>query len=124
MKMTKHISLIILIIGYMGAGLNHFIHPDGYVHIIPPYIPFPQFLNYLSGALEILFGFLLIFKATRNIGAWGICLLLVAFLPVHIQMVIDAPFKLGTLTVTPLFAWGRLALQPVLIWWAWWHTRP
>ncbi|MFD2147950.1 DoxX family protein [Mucilaginibacter antarcticus] len=124
MKLIKTISLIILIIGYIGAGANHFIHPDGYVHIIPHYIPYPVFFNYLSGAFEILLGFLLIFNATRSIAAWGICLLLLAFLPVHIQMVIDAPFKLGTLMVTPLAAWARLALQPVLIWWAWWYTQP
>jgi uncharacterized membrane protein len=124
MKMIKNISLAIIIIGYLYAGVNHFHHPGGYIHIIPYYIPFPIFINYLSGAFEILFGFLLLFKATRNIGAWGICFLLIAFLPVHIQMIIDAPFKLGTFVVTPLVAWARLALQPLLILWAWWYTRP
>jgi uncharacterized membrane protein len=123
MKITKNISLAILIIGYIYAGVKHFLHPGGYVRIIPPYIPFPIYLNYLSGAFEIVFGALLIFHASRNIGAIGICLLLTAFLPVHIQMIIDAPFKLGTFTVTPLVAWLRLALQPLLIWWAWWHTK-
>jgi uncharacterized membrane protein len=124
MKIIKNISLTILITGYVFAGANHFLHPDGYVHIIPHYIPFPVFINYLSGALEILFGLLLIFKATRSIGAMGICLLLILFLPVHVQMIIDAPFKLNTFTVTPLVAWGRLALQPVLILWAWWYAKP
>jgi uncharacterized membrane protein len=124
MKMIKNISLTILIIGYLYAGVNHFRNPDGYVRIIPQYIPFPILVNYLSGAFEILFGFLMLFNATRSIGAWGICLLLIAFLPVHIQMIIDAPFKMGTLTVTPLVAWARLALQPVLILWTWWYTRP
>lgn len=124
MKIIKNISLVILIIGYVYAGVNHFRHPNGYINIIPPYIPFPIFLNYLSGAFEILFGFLLAFNATRNIGAWGICLLLLVFLPVHIQMILDAPFKLGTFVVSPLVAWLRLALQPLLILWAWWYTKP
>jgi uncharacterized membrane protein len=74
MKMIKNIGLAILIIGYLYAGINHFRHPDGYVRIIPHYIPFPIFINYLSGACEILFGFLMLFKATRTIGAWCICL--------------------------------------------------
>jgi uncharacterized membrane protein len=122
--MIKKASLAILIIGYLYAGINHFRNPVSYIHIIPRYIPLPVFVNYLSGVLEILFGLLLIFKNTRRFAALGICLLLIAFLPVHIQMIIDAPFKLGTFTVTPLAAWLRLALQPVLIWWAWWYTRP
>jgi uncharacterized membrane protein len=123
MKMLKKISLTILIFGYLYAGVNHFRVPASYIRIIPHYIPFPVFINALSGILEILFGFMLIFKLTRRAGALGICLLLLAFLPVHIQMIIDAPFKLGTFTVTPLVAWLRLALQPMLILWAWWHAK-
>jgi uncharacterized membrane protein len=122
--MIKKISLVFLITGYLYAGVNHFRNPASYIHIIPHYIPFPVFINSLSGLLEILFGLLLIFKKTRPFAAVGISLLLIAFLPVHIQMIIDAPFKLGTFTVTPLVAWLRLALQPLLILWAWWYVQP
>ena len=123
MKMLKKISLTILIFVYTCVGINHFRAPNGYIRIIPHYIPFPVFINTLSGILEILFGVMLIFKLTRRFGALGICLLLLAFLPVHIQMIIDAPFTLGTFRVTPLVAWVRLALQPVLILWAWWYVK-
>jgi uncharacterized membrane protein len=123
MKMLKKVCLIILILAYTCAGFNHFRSPTGYIRIIPHYIPFPVFINALSGILEILFGLLLIFKSTRRYGAIGICLLLIVFLPVHIQMIIDAPFKLGTFTVTPLVAWVRLVLQPMLILWAWWYVK-
>ena len=121
--MAKKISLIILIIAYIIAGGNHFLHPPGYIRIIPRYIPFPVFVNYLSGFLEILFGAMLIFKTTRRFAALAIGLMLIAFLPVHLQMVIDAPVKPGTLMVSPLVAWGRLALQPVLIVWVWWSAK-
>ena len=121
--MIKKASLLILIIGYLYAGINHFRNPASYIRIIPHYIPFPVFVNYLSGVLEICFGSLLAFKTTRAYAALGICLMLIAFLPVHIQMIIDAPFNLGTFTVTPLVAWLRLLLQPVLILWAW-YTPP
>jgi uncharacterized membrane protein len=123
MKSLKKISLLILIFGYLYAGVNHFLNPVGYIRIIPHYIPLPKLVNYLSGMFEILFGLLLIAKISRPIGAIGICLLLIAFLPVHIQMIIDAPFKLGTFTVSPLVAWIRLALQPLLILWAWWYVK-
>jgi uncharacterized membrane protein len=124
MKNIKKTSLIILTIGYVAAGINHFINPEGYIRIIPPYIPLPVLCNYLAGAFEILFGLTLIAKSTRRLAVYGICLMLIAFMPVHIQMLIDAPFKLNTFTVTPLVAWVRLALQPVLVVWVWWHNTP
>lgn len=122
MKMLKKISLAILIIGYLCAGINHFRNPASYIRIIPHYIPYPQFINSLSGIFEILFGLLLLAKITRPFAALGICLMLIAFLPVHIQMIIDAPLKSGRFIVTPLMAWLRLAMQPVLILWAWWYV--
>jgi uncharacterized membrane protein len=121
-KTLKKISRYILIIGYIAAGLNHFIHPDGYVSIIPAYLPFPATLNIIAGLCEIAFGTMLIFKDTRKWGAWLIIILLAAFLPVHITMLQQAPLQVGKLLVTPAIAWIRLLLQPVLMLWAWWHT--
>lgn len=121
--MAKRLNVIVIIFCYLFAGSNHFLHPGAYIGIIPYYIPFPVFVNYLSGILEILFGLLFIFKATRRFAALAISVMLIAFLPVHIQMIIDAPFKLGTFTVSPWVAWARLVLQPVLIWWVWWSAK-
>ena len=95
MKTLKKISLIVLVIGYLVAGLNHFRDPSSYLKIIPPYFPLPGFINLASGFLEIAFALMLIFLKTRRFGAWGIILLLVAFVPVHTKMVTDAPFMLG-----------------------------
>lgn len=122
MTNIKKASLILMTIGYTAAGINHFRVPEFYVAIIPHYIPYPQFMNVMAGIFEILFGLGLAFKITRKIAAWGIVLLLAAFLPVHINIIKDAPFKIENTTVGPLLAWLRLALQPVLIAWAWWHT--
>jgi uncharacterized membrane protein len=125
MNKLKKISLIALILGYLVAGINHFIHPEGYIKIIPAYFPIHATLNILAGCCEVSFALLLIFAKTREFAAWGIIFMLIAFIPVHTQMVRDAPFMLGTLKVTPLIAWIRLViLQPLLIWWAWWYTNP
>lgn len=121
--MLKKISLIVLIIFYVAAGINHFVHPDGYVKIIPDYLPAHSLLNYLAGACEIIFGTLLIFPQTRN---WGIALLilmLAAFMPVHITMLQQAPMRLGSLQITPAIAWIRILLQPVLMLWLAWHWQ-
>ncbi|QJD95091.1 DoxX family protein [Mucilaginibacter robiniae] len=123
MKTLKKISLFILITGYILAGINHFVHPNGYIKIIPDYLPYPVLLNLLAGICEITFAVLLIFPATRNWGAWLIILMLAAFLPVHITMLQQAPFQLGKLYVTPLLAWIRLLLQPILMLWVGWHIQ-
>lgn len=123
MSLTKKISLWVLIIGYLLAGINHFVHPAGYLSIIPSYIPFPKLMNALAGGFEMLFALLLMYAKTRPFAAWGIVLMLTAFLPVHIQMVIDAPLIVGKIYVTPLIAWIRLFLQPVLMLWAAWHIK-
>ena len=123
MNMIKKVSLWLLIAGYLAAGINHFYNPASYLRIIPAYIPYPAFVNIASGALEIILALLLIPTKTRRYGAYGIILLLIAFLPVHIDMILHAPLQLGSITVTPLLAWIRLLLQPVLILWAWWYTK-
>src|ERR1700760_3848964 len=113
MQLTKKISLILLVVFYLAAGANHFRDPQSYVNIIPPYFPFPEKLNLAAGVFELLFALLLIPKKTRNWAAWGIILMLIAFLPVHIAMISNAPLHLGNLLVTPAIAWIRLIiLQP------------
>ncbi len=125
MRKFKILSLIVLITGYLIAGSNHFLNPKSYIKIIPPYLPFKSMLNIVAGVCELLFAILLIFKRTREFAAWGIIFMLIAFIPVHTKMVRDAPFWLGSFTVTPLIAWVRLVvLQPLLIWWAYIYTRP
>jgi uncharacterized membrane protein len=125
MNLLKKISLALLVIGYLVAGANHFYNPPSYWHIIPAYIPYPHFVNILAGCFELLFAVMLCFYKTRQLAAWGIILMLIAFIPVHIDMVIRAPFLLGgSIVVTPFIAWIRLVvLQPLLILWAWGYTK-
>ena len=123
MDKLKNISLFILILFYFAGGINHFRDPGSYLKLIPSYLPYPTLLNILAGVSEIGFALLLIPSSTRKFAAWGTILMLIAFLPVHISMIGDAPLKLGNISVTPLLAWVRLLLlQPLLILWAWWYT--
>ncbi len=123
MSIFKKISLIFLIVLYLIAGTNHFVHPSAYLKLIPPYLPFPKLLNLMSGFFELLFGLMLIFKPTRKPAVFGIILMLIAFVPAHIYMIQTAPFMLGKLLVTKTGAWIRLPLQAVLIAWAYWHRK-
>ena len=121
--MLKKISLLLLILLYVGAGVNHFWHPDFYYAIIPPYLPNPYLINIAAGTSEIILGILLIFSATRKVAVYLIIAMLVAFIPVHIYMIQKGGCMNKVVCIPLLEAWLRLALQPVLILWAWWHRK-
>ncbi|MGI4022818.1 MAG: DoxX family protein [Janthinobacterium lividum] len=123
MSNLKKVSLVLLVALYLIAGSNHFVHPTVYLKLIPPYLPFPQILNSLAGFFEIAFGLMLVFRSTRKYAVYGIILMLIAFVSVHIYMLQIAPFMLGKLLVTKTAAWIRLPLQAVLIAWAYWHRK-
>jgi len=111
---------ILFSILFIAAGSLHFLIPQVYVRIMPPYLPAHLQLVYLSGLFEILGGLGLFLPATRPAAAWGLIALLIAVMPANIQMVIDH----ARFPAIPLWAlWLRLPLQIPLIWWASLYTR-
>lgn len=120
MQGLKFISKILLGILFILAGLNHFLNPDVYLSIMPPYLPSPLFLVYLSGAFEILFGTLVLFPKWTKFAAWGIIFVLVAIFPANLHMALNAEdFSF----IPSILLWLRLPFQAVLIAWAYWHTQ-
>lgn len=105
---------------YAAAGVNHFVNPDFYVGIMPPYLPWPLALVYLSGVAEVVLGLGVCVKPTQRVSAWLIVAMLVAFLPVHVHMLVNAEQFAGV----PLWAlWLRFPIQGLLIYWAYRYTR-
>ncbi len=120
---AQQLSLIAATIFYVVAGALHFIKPDIYLRIVPPYIPWHLSVVRASGALELLGGLGLLFPRTRRAAAWGLTALLVAVFPANIYMATN-PFEAGAASIAPPIRWGRLAVQPLLIVWLLWCTRP
>ena len=118
--MFKKISLIVIPVFYIVAGINHFLHPESYYKIIPAYLPWPQFINLFSGAAEIILGSVFIFPKTRLLATYGIIALLIAFIPAHIVMIQNG-FCLSNGYCLPQWAtWIRLfPLQFLLMLWVW-----
>ena len=101
---------------YVQIGIKHFTNPNWFMLIMPPYLPFHESLIYLSGALEITFGLMLIFDKTRFIAGWGLILLLFAVYPANIYLAFN-PDVQAQMNISHLLAsWVRLPLQFVLIW--------
>jgi uncharacterized membrane protein len=93
---------------------------------MPPYLPWHWELVYLSGAIEIALGLLLLVPATARLAAFCVIALLIAVFPANIHMAManvqfDPPPAMGQ--PTPLMNWLRLPLQLVLVWWAWQYAR-
>jgi len=101
------------------AGANHFINPGFYIRMIPPVLPYPFAINYISGVAEISLGGLMLIPKTRKLAAWGLILLLLAVFPANIYMALEG----GLGIATPLVSWIRLPFQFLFIAWAYWHTK-
>jgi len=103
------------------AGVNHFMHTDFYLSIMPPYLPWHLTLVYASGISEIALGVGLLFRSTQRIAAWGMIALIVAVTPANLHMAVHAELYPR---FSPAALWIRLLLQVVLIAWAYWYVRP
>ena len=110
MFVSKFLLAFLLIL----AGVLHFVRPHIFTKIMPDYIPMHLQMVYISGAVEILCGFLLLFPETQNLGVYLCISLFLAVFPANIEMAkkfYQIHHKYFWLTVL------RLPLQIVLIWW-------
>lgn len=97
------------------AGTWHFVHPATYLAIMPPMLPAPLALVYLSGIFEMLGGLGLLPARTRRLAGGGLLVLLVAVFPANVYMALIHK----QLHIPGWIAWGRLPLQLPLLWWVW-----
>jgi uncharacterized membrane protein len=120
MNTLKIFALLLMAAAYIAAGINHFLNPEFYIRIMPPYWGWPAFWVALSGVAEIVLGLLLLPRATRPYAAWGIIAMLTLFLTVHLHMLVHAD-QFANVPYWALLA--RLPLQGLLMLWAAWYTR-
>ncbi len=107
---------------YLAAGVNHFYMPRFYLPLMPPWIPRHELMIALSGVAEIILGILVwLDQPARAWGAWGVILLLIAFMPVHIYMLQESAGKFRNIPLW--FLWARLPMQLALAFWAYQYVR-
>ncbi len=107
---------------YIGAGIAHFLLPKAFARAVPPQLPRPIALVYLSGIAEIGLGLGVLFDRTRRLSAYGLIALLIAVFPANVYMAVGDPFDEAIpdrlQPIADAGAWLRLPLQLVLIAWA------
>lgn len=112
-------------IGYIAAGMMHFIFPQALVGIMPRWVPQPGLVVALTGVAEAASGLALLqpwSAPLRRAGGIGLALYALCVFPANINhMLIDMA------GAHPQLGWGyhvpRLLLQPLLIWLAVWVSR-
>lgn len=107
---------------FVAGGSLHFLLPDAYLKIMPPYVPWPLQMVYLSGAAEIAGGLGLLLPRLRRAAAWGLVVLLVAVFPANVYMA-EYNIQVTAHRIPQLWLWARLPVQLLLIWWVLWCTH-
>lgn len=107
---------------FVTIGVLHFTNPGGFVPIVPPALPAPLVLVYLSGAAEIAGGVGLLVPCLRRAAGIGLLLLLVAVFPANIYMAV-AEVSLPDTDIPQWALWVRLPFQFVFMAWVWFVMR-
>jgi uncharacterized membrane protein len=101
---------IIFAVFFIYAGIMHFIKPAFFKHFIPN--EFPKLtVNYIVGVIEFGLGLGLFFPEAVSYSAYGIFILLIVFLPIHVW---DATKKRPAIG-SKIFAYIRIPLQFLLM---------
>jgi uncharacterized membrane protein len=114
MSSLKLISLIVMAAFYGFAGLMHFKRPKFFLKITPKWVPAPEKMNLIVGAVEITLAIGLLIPQTRYWAAWGIIALLVAVFPANVNHFQKSLEKKRQVIPTLI----RLPVQILMIYWA------
>jgi uncharacterized membrane protein len=106
---------------FVGSGVNHFVMPRAYEQIVPPQLQRDaRRVVAVSGVAEIVGGLAVLPSLTRRLAGPGLVALLAAIFPANLYMA-RSPERFRKIPRWALY--GRLPLQPMMMWWAWKATR-
>ena len=106
----------------MFAGIGHFAAVDSFAAQVPPWMPFPEAIIYVSGVIEIALALGLWFapRHLRPMVGWALAGFYVVIFPGNISQYLTGADAFGMVSDTARLV--RLFFQPVLIVLALWCT--
>ncbi|MCW3029321.1 MAG: hypothetical protein JWN81_2532 [Solirubrobacterales bacterium] len=120
-KREQRLSRGLLAAFFVGSGVNHFAMPRAYEQIVPPRLQGDaKRVVAVSGVAEIVGGLAVLPSRTRRLAGPGLVALLAAIFPANLYMA-RSPERFRKIPRWALY--GRLPLQPMMMWWAWRATR-
>ena len=107
----------LLAIFYFAAGIVHLRSPDAFLPIMPLWVPEPRFVVLATGLCELAGAVGLQVPGWRRAAGIGLALYAVCVFPANIRHAMEG-IDIAGLHQTWSYHAPRLALQPVLVWWA------
>ena len=120
-SLSKRLALGFVFVWFLGGGLIHFINPDFFVRITPPWVPNPLMAVYVSGVFEVLGAVGLLFIFWRKWAGWGLFILTLAVTPANVYMWQNPELFPD---VSSTFLNVRLVVQVFLLGCIWWGSQP
>jgi uncharacterized membrane protein len=103
------------------SGIGHLVAPEAFLAQVPPALPAPMAVVYVSGIVELALAGALVFLAQRRVQVgWVVATFFVVIFPGNVSQALTGADAFGLETSTA--RWLRLAFQPVLVAVALWST--
>ena len=99
------------------VGSDHWIHPERYLAMMPPWIPLHLELALFTGAAEIGGGLGLLVPRFRTLAGVLLAVYFVAVFPANLHNALNG-LSVEGLPEAGWYYWARLPFQPLAIWWA------
>ena len=116
---ARSVARGVLAVAYFGVGCVHLSGPDGFLPIMPGWVPYPRDVVLATGVCEVLGSVALLTPRLRRAAGWAFAAYAVCVFPANIKHAIEG------INVPPIpnswwYHGPRLAFQPVFVWWALW----
>ena len=117
----RTIARLVLAAAYLVAGIAHLTRPAGFLAITPHWVPAPELVVALTGVAELAGTIGLMIPRLRGAAGIGLALYALCVWPANINHALN-DIPLGGTHLSWWYHGPRLALQPVIIWWALWAS--
>lgn len=116
----KLAGLVFVCLWFAVGGVGHFIATQSFVRIVPPYVPAPLVVVYVTGVFEVLAAIALWVPAWRRATGVALFVFTLCVTPANVYMSMN-PQLFPQLSETVLSL--RLVVQVLLLACIWWSTR-
>ena len=110
---------LVLAAFYLGAGILHLKSPQGFIKIVPVFVPWPAQVVWLTGLAEIAGAIGLMVPRLRKAAGIGLALYAICVFPANINHAVNQ-IDIGALPNSWWYHGPRFVLQPILVWCALW----
>ncbi|MBW6523651.1 DoxX family protein [Sphingomonas sp. RHCKR47] len=117
---ARRAGRLLLIAFYALAGVGHLYFTQAMVRIVPAWVPQPRAVVLATGICELVGAAALVSRRWRRAAGWALAIYALCVWPANVQHAVQ---NLSHGTGLPLWYHApRLALQPLIIWWALWAS--